>query len=394
MDAPDEGQEPSHRTPRATREAVATLTLVGVLVLASLAIVVWSQRSDGGGGGGGGGGGAAEPAAGSTSTSSAGETTQATETASPAPTPRPMGQQAPAIKLAKLADVDEAMARKGKTRVPTREVESLSFVVSSFNILGASHTRGPGARRGFGSAEARLGGQIELLDAKGVSVAGLQESQGPQISGLLGRTGDTWGIFPGLQLGELAADNSIIWRQAEWTLVQAETSQIPYFGGRPREMPHVLLEHRETGRRVWFGNYHNPANIGGNEAGNRARALAIEADLSRRLSADGTPVVITGDMNDRGAFACPFAAQSGMVSADGAKDEGGQCFTPRQMNVDWIWGTRDLTWTGFLTDYQTEDRKLSDHPMITATANLPGVADRQGCVSRITRKGAFWYCPS
>jgi hypothetical protein len=48
----------------------------------------------------------------------------------------------------------------------------------------------------------------------------------------------------------------------------------------------------------------------------------------KRLGADGTPVLFTGDMNDRREFACPLTAQSGMHSADGARTVGAPAHCP------------------------------------------------------------------
>ncbi len=76
----------------------------------------------------------------------------------------------------------------------------LFFKVASFNILGASHTRGPNRRKRFAGAEARMPGQIQMLESKGVTVAGLQEFQAPQVNSFLARVGSRLGrILPGHQ---------------------------------------------------------------------------------------------------------------------------------------------------------------------------------------------------
>ncbi|MEI5672405.1 MULTISPECIES: endonuclease/exonuclease/phosphatase family protein [unclassified Nocardioides] len=323
---------------------------------------------------------------------------------SPAPSPPPSAASssasptapaitAPAMSFPSIEQLDQAMGKRGLTRVPGKAWEGAAFNVASFNVLGASHTRGKNRRPGYGSAESRLPAQLEMLAAKEITVAGLQEFQYPQVHQLRDLTGDAWGIFPGLELGNWRADNSIIWRNDQWQVVETRTVDVPYFHGNMIPMPYVLLEHRTSGRRVWFGNFHNPANVAGEARQHRARALQIEADLARELSADGTPVIMTGDMNDRREFACPFAAASGMVSPNGAAHEGGSCVVPERMDVDWIFGTRDLTFSAFESDRSSQDRKLTDHPLITATAALPGVEERPGCEPRISRDGVVWYCP-
>ncbi|WP_193612009.1 endonuclease/exonuclease/phosphatase family protein [Nocardioides lijunqiniae] len=307
----------------------------------------------------------------------------------PLPTAAP-----PIVQYPTVARLDQAMARRGMARVPQTSWQGAQFSVASFNVLGASHTRGPGRRKGYASAEARLPAQLDMLAAKDISVAGLQEFQYPQVNQLRNRTGDTWGIWPGTQLGNWLADNSIIWRTDTWTLVETHTVDVPYFRGKMTAMPYVLLEHDASGRRVWFANFHNPANVAGDARGHRARAVQIEAALAQELSADGTPVVVTGDMNDRAEFACPFANASGMYSPNGAEARESGCALPAKMDVDWIFGTRDLEFSAYQSDASARDRKLSDHPLITASASLPGVEERRDCKAKISRRGVAWYCPT
>ncbi|WP_244929502.1 endonuclease/exonuclease/phosphatase family protein [Nocardioides sp. W7] len=300
----------------------------------------------------------------------------------------------PATSFPSIARLDEVMGERGLTRVPPKAWQGATFNVASYNVLGASHTRGPKRRKGYAGAEQRLPAQLELLGAKEVSVAGLQEFQYPQVHQLRERTGDTWGIFPGVERGNWLADNSIVWRTDQWQALTTRTVQIPYFRGKPTPMPYVLLQHIASGRRVWFANFHNPANVAGEARHLRAQALEIEARLAKELSADGTPVVVTGDMNDRKEFACPFASASGMHSPNGVTIRDSSCVLPGKLDVDWIFGTQDLTFSAFESDAQSQGRKLSDHPLITATAALPGVEDRPGCEPRISRDGVVWYCPT
>ena len=156
-------------------------------------------------------------------------------------------------------DVEVLIAASRKERVQDRQ--ALDFRAASYNLLGASHTVGPRGRRGYAPASARLPQQVALLEHHGVSVAGLQEFQHPQTNHLARLRGKTYQSFPGLRLGDRLSQNSIIWRTDTWELIESRTTPIPYFGGRPVAMPHVLLRHRSSGRQVWFGNYHNPANM-------------------------------------------------------------------------------------------------------------------------------------
>ncbi len=312
----------------------------------------------------------------------------ATLPASSAP-PSPIKPQLPTV-----AQLDAVMAKRGLVRVPPSGWNPLSFATASFNVLGASHTRGKHGRKGYAGAERRLPAQVALLSQRDVSVAGLQEFQYPQVQQLVAGFGTVYDTYPGLSLGHWLADNSIIWRTADWEALEKRTVEVPYFRGRMTPMPYVLLRHKQTGRTVWFLNVHNPANVAGDARRYREQAVAIEADLVKQLGKRGTPVVVTGDMNDRSEFACPFARASGMWSANGAAWDGGQCVAPQRLDVDWIFGSRSITFSDFLSDDTTRRQKLTDHPLITSTVTLPGVQQRPGCVPRLARRGAVWYCPA
>jgi hypothetical protein len=277
------------------------------------------------------------------------------------------------------------MAKKGYVLRPSPKGPTTHFNVSSFNVLGAGHTASPG---GIGPGVARMHSAVGLLLSNDVSVAGLQEFQEPQYRTFESLVGGTYDAYPGLSLGVQPVQNSIVWKQADWSLVEAHTISIPYFHGNRVPMPYVLLRNRHSGRAVWFYNSHNPADAYGPAGHWRAVATSMEANLARGLTADGTPMIVTGDMNDRAPFACPFASGTGMHSADGAYYAGG-CHLPRRTNVDWIFGSAGLDFSSFVTDFSTQTRRISDHPMVRSAVTLGAVAD-----PRCRRAFGFgWFCP-
>ena len=129
--------------------------------------------------------------------------------------------------------------------------------------------------------------------------------------------------------------------------MRSRTTPVPYFHGHLVRMPQVLLRHQDSGRLVWFANFHNPANVFGDARRWRNEALAIEADLVHRLGRSGIPVVLTGDMNDKAEFACPFTARTGMHSADGAVTRDGRCRLPAEVGIDWIFGSAAVRFSDF-----------------------------------------------
>lgn len=304
-----------------------------------------------------------------------------------------MGKRIRFVRYPTVKQLDARFEPKGLHRVSATERRTLTFKVASYNMLGASHTTGPKARRGYAGYAGRLAPQMALLESHQVTVAGLQEFQHPQSNMLSRIRGSKYGIYPGVKLGDRLSQNSIVWRTDTWELVKQQTTPIPYFGGHRVPMPQVLLRHRATGRTVWFGNFHNPANIGGDHAKWRQLAVRIEADLAKSLGSDGTPVIMTGDMNDREKFACPFSQQSGMHSPNGARTTSSGCQTPRQMSVDWIFGSSILSFSNYVEDWSSRHRHLSDHPLIAAAVTAPGALDLPGCVKARARQGIEHYCP-
>ena len=198
-------------------------------------------------------------------------------TSAPSETPVPSASTYPSVET-----LDRRMARRGLHRVPPSAWNAAAFGVASFNVLGASHTRGPARRQGYAGARARLPRAIRTLERSGATVAGLQEFQTSQVRQFRGLVGDRYGVYPGVALGARPAENSIVWRTDTWTVVREQTTPVPYFEGGRYLMPQVLLRHQASGRLVWFGNFHNPANTFGDASRWRDEATALEADLARR----------------------------------------------------------------------------------------------------------------
>ena len=305
---------------------------------------------------------------------------QTLTSAPPSPSPSPTRTEAaarpekPAKRAHALADAaTHAAATSASASASTSPTASSSpappaaaFRVASFNMLGASHT-GPGSERpSYASGATRTPWAVQLLNSAGVTVAGLQEFQTPQIQ-VFNRVATGWHAWPGL--GTLGGVNSVIWRTGTWQPVQTHTIQIPYFGGQDVPMPYVLLRNISTGKLVWFANFHNPADAHGPAQRWRDEAVAREVALVNRLQADGTPVIVTGDFNDRDQFFCPLANGAGVTSADGSHASGGSCTLAPNPGVDWVVGTHDdLDFADFHRLRGGLVARTSDHPFVWAQA--------------------------
>ena len=289
--------------------------------------------------------------------------------------PRP-ATPLPDLEIARSVTIKKAPKPKPepepKKEKPAPPPAEASFTISSFNVLGSSHTAGKG---GMLPGPVRMRTAASLFNTHGVDIVGLQEMQGDQLNAFQGAAGGTFDVYPGTAAGPLGIENSIAWREAEFSLVSSQTIQIPYFDGRLRPMPYVLLRHNATGRQVWVANFHNPASNPkrGNNDGWRAKAAGIETALAARLSSEtGYPVFVTGDMNDREAYFCRLTGGAPMQAANGGSNDGGCNPPPYPMPVDWIFGSESIDFSGYVRDEGPLVRRTSDHPMIRAQVLLDG----------------------
>lgn len=246
-----------------------------------------------------------------------------------------------------------------------------TFRISTFNVLGHSHTTPGGNKKGFAPGTTRIGWAADLLRAQDIDVVGLQEFEAPQFNAFVQRTGDLFGGYPGLSMGTNVVRNSIVWRNDRWSLVKGDTIPIPYFRGNRVPMPYVLLQHRETGRQMYVINIHNPTSNPrrGNNARWRALGTQLEIGLVRELRATGVPVVLMGDFNERDKAFCTVTQQGQMNAANGGS-AGPPCRTPPNMGIDWIFGTQDIGFADYVRLSQGVIGRVSDHPMIISRATL------------------------
>jgi len=248
--------------------------------------------------------------------------------------------------------------------------------VSSFNMLGYGHTVRGGSHHRFTDGVTRTGYAVRIIDKYGLQVIGFQEMQTPQFQRFKELTGDRFGVFPGDTLTTAAMANSIAWDQTQWQLVDAETIQIPYFHGHLIRMPYVLLQNVQTGRQAWFFNSHNPANAHGPAQRWRNAAVRRESALFNQLQVDypTTPIVSTGDENDRDKYFCPMVENTQLRASNGGGLLGTTCVTPDQMHVDWIMGSPLVDFTSHTALNTPLVRKTTDHHVIVADAVLPSAA--------------------
>jgi hypothetical protein len=255
---------------------------------------------------------------------------------------------------------------------PLPPAPTVDFVLSSFNVLGASHTAAGGNKPGWASGQVRAVRAARLIRRHGAEVIGFQELQASQLLTLRRHT--DLDFYPGFALPSRDSENSLGWRRSRWVAVETHVVRIPYFAGGLRAMPYVRLRHRDTGIEAWFANFHNPADTARfpRQKRFRARATGIQIALTNRLiTRTGLPVFVTGDMNERSSYFCRFTAATPMVAARGGSNNG-RCQPGRPRAVDWIFGSQGVAFTGYLEDRSSLVDETTDHPMIVARVHVTG----------------------
>jgi hypothetical protein len=252
--------------------------------------------------------------------------------------------------------------------------DETTFRVGTFNVLGSSHTAKIGGnKRGYASGPTRMGMAYSLINQADLDVIGFQEFEDAQYDRFRSLAGSSWDVYPGrapgLDRGSIR--DSIAWRTDVWDLVEANSISIPYFHGDPIRRPVIKLKNKASGREVWFFNTHNPATTPnhGNNAHWRGVAVSLEVQLANQLSADGTPVVFTGDYNDRAEVFCPIVGGTELEAANGGGYSTG-CDTPDRMDVDWIFGS-GIQFSDYVSASEGIVGRVSDHPFVYVQGYIP-----------------------
>ncbi|MDX6372939.1 MAG: hypothetical protein QOD98_1927 [Nocardioidaceae bacterium] len=303
------------------------------------------------------------PASSRTADPSGGDTTATTAAVEPTEVVTDVPPQD--VKDAKKLQRSLAWLRRGLA-------DETTFRVGTFNVLGSSHTAKIGGnKRGYASGPTRMGMAYSLISQADLDVIGFQEFEDAQYARFRSLAGSRWDLYPGPTLDRGSIRDSIAWRTDVWELVEANSISIPYFQGDPIRRPVIKLKNRESGREVWFFNTHNPATTPnhGNNAHWRGVAVGIEVRLANELGADGTPVVFTGDYNDRAEVFCPIVGGTTLEAANGGGYSSG-CVTPDRMDVDWIFGS-GMQFTDYVSASQGIVGRVSDHPFVYAQAYIP-----------------------
>lgn len=243
------------------------------------------------------------------------------------------------------------------------------YTVGTLNLLGAGHTDdrsgGGHSAEGFSVWSRRLPRALQVLRDNDATVVGIQEVHGRQARALATTYSSEWGMWP--KHGN--TQNRVIWSRRAWRMTDARAVDIPYFHGHEVRMPLVQLTSRATGQAIWIWSIHNPASTRGNARTHRIEALHRQLDTLAALKASGLPAFIVGDFNDGrdGENSAHCALTPTLTNAFGP---GGTspCRSPSDdAPIDHIFGT-NIRFASAKVDQSTQARKISDHPLVVATA--------------------------
>ena len=243
-----------------------------------------------------------------------------------------------------------------------------TFKMATFNLLGSSHSQHGGSAARFGPGTQRMNGALQILAQHQISVVGFQEFQPNQRAAFRSRA-KGWEMYPGLSMGRRAGENSVAWRSDTWEMVRPGLIPIPYFNGRIRPMPYVLLRNKQTGVQAYFSTFHNPANIGGNMQRFRTEATTREIKLFNSLETQQIPQFVTGDMNERDEYFCRITGSTPLLAAAGGSNSGG-CAPPKPTQIDWIFGSPGVQFTNYVIDRSPLVRRTTDHPVVVTGVTI------------------------
>ena len=261
------------------------------------------------------------------------------------------------------------VATSGRARVQEPAAGSrrgFSFRLATMNVLGEHHTRPYRKDDRFASDTVRSRWTGDALQVLGpADVIGLQETDPRHLANILRAAKGRYAAFPAPKAGDGAVEAPLLWRRSVWRPTALRTIKTQFIS---RELPRpvVRLQHRATGRQIWVMNTHNAP---WDYQAKRNKATRVQLAVIRQLRKSGLPVFFIGDMNEKRSLLCKVLWTTDLYSPIGGRIEDGRCRNPEQrMRVDWIFGSRDVSFSGFEHDRSRLVKVSTDHhvPVVTA----------------------------
>jgi endonuclease/exonuclease/phosphatase family metal-dependent hydrolase len=259
--------------------------------------------------------------------------------------------------------------------------------------------------------ENRLRRSTKVLLENHVDVAGLQELKSDQHKLFLHDNfgGARYDMYPATFKGksqDYVSENSIIWDQERFSLVEGTELPFRFYAGDIRKYPQVKLQDKVTGQQFYVLNTHDPAGPA-TEKARYENAKSYQEHL-KTLSGEGLPVFFTGDfnsgyknrthnnttyLNDREnlTYCVLTSGESQQVvwdAYDAAANRSGQCPSEGNANsVDHVYVSKSVQVSKYFKIRRGFTHNGSDvHDTIIADATLPGRSSKLES-SVVTRAG-------
>jgi endonuclease/exonuclease/phosphatase family metal-dependent hydrolase len=244
---------------------------------------------------------------------------------------------------------------------PPQPSDPFTFRMGTFNVLGSQHTRGTNR---WAAGTTRASFTSSLVQGFGLDLVGFQEVQDDQLNVLNARLAG-FSVWPSRALGNNGVRLQIAFRDSMFEMVEAQ-SFATVFDHQYRPIPVVLLRNRVTGGEFYFMTIHNsPLGM----VAERAAAKRVEIAHINALLDTGTPVIISGDMNEKAPFFCQVGSATGMVAANGGSPSG--CvLPPAPVKIDWIMGGGGVSFSGYSLAAGGLVARASDHELPHTTVTV------------------------
>lgn len=279
----------------------------------------------------------------------------------------------PLMMIMAVAGVGGSTQAATCTTTSTMGSRAGAFGLGTLNWRGASHYR-RNPHPGEQPYSVRVPHMVDKVDASGASIIGFQEFEPPQAHAFLQATHGHWAIVAGRAHGHSDSRDAIAYQPGRWQVDRVRYLTIRY-GGPRVAIPLVRFASTTGLGAIWALNTHNPANVVNGSNAMRDAAVRAEAHALHALQTaePGTPLFLTGDMNDRARFKRLFLSLA---------DQGWSTANPTSRQVDWIMGGPGVKFTSTVVDQSTNDdaRHYTDHPFVHTTAQLAPTGHRHSTV--------------
>jgi endonuclease/exonuclease/phosphatase family metal-dependent hydrolase len=263
-------------------------------------------------------------------------------------------------------------ARVKPRPVEPRKALPSDMVVTTFNVLGSSHTRPGGGAGTYAPARIRDEWSASVLQGYGSDIVAFQELESDQAKDLVRSLGSRYAFYPNANTTKVREIwQSIMWDTTKWTYVEREIVWIPLLG-TTRPNPIVRLRSKATGKDIWVFNVHNSPLARPDRQ--RERNADVKIEIAKVLEKRGLkfPVIFLGDMNEHRPVFCKVTRRTDLEAVTGGSNQGGYCVLPKVHHLDWMFTSPEFKVRSATWDRSPYIVRITDHTTLRSTMSIPG----------------------